>query len=236
MELIGVTYSPSLQEYDAWGRLAQDLHLDSWVLLDTGSDAHLGGRDNVQRINNDYFEFGAYHEALQHVRSDGPYLLVNNTVFRTRSVFLWKQVLRGIPTTDLAPFYGDGTPRPRPHLADIPDPYYSSWIFLIRDKEALRVFTDAIAQSLPQCLEERTDSYRAYVNAWLQPKNRLSGWHGPKSKEHLARKEKTIVWEHALSTELVKHGICTFSEVSPWHRWAQVSDKILRHWASFVKY
>lgn len=67
------------------------------------------------------------------------------------------------------------------------------------------------------CLERAIDTdreanfsrqYLDYVAGWLQPKNRLYGWHIPSADTSvLERKRHSIYIEHQLNAELLKAGL-----------------------------
>lgn len=235
MELVGVGHGTTDREYLLWKRLAQALSASTWTVLDTGVPAVSEAQPNLVSIANDTFEFGAYQRVREVVKTSGPYLVVNDTLFATHSVWLWKKllgeaVLKGMPHA----MYGDATASPDDKIAEIPHPYYSSWIFLIRDRPHLDLFCQAVATTTGVPLAEPSEGYSRYLDAWLQPKSKWYGWHGKKSEASLQRKRRTIAWEHALSHTLQDHDIVSFSVISSWHRLAQMADKIRRHWASFV--
>ena len=235
MEIVGVSHGLTLQELMRWEALATSLRAKHWRVYDTGIPAFDAKTSEVSEVSNSHYEFGGYLAGSLGVQSEGPYVIVNSTVFQTRSLWAWKWILRS-SNGFKAPIYGDATPSPDPYIEEIPHPYYASWIFLVRDREALKAFSDALDRVLGTVTPKPSPAYAAYLQRWLEPRSRLYGWHGTKTSKALARKKQTIQWEHRLSKELVPLGIQSFSKYSPWHAMAQFLDKIHRHWASFAKY
>jgi len=234
MELVGVSHGLTLQELSSWEALARSIGARHWQVYDTGSPALDAKTVKVTEVTNSHYEFGGYLSGIQLVQTDGPYLIVNSTVFLTRALGIWKRVLNA-SNVYKSSIYGDATPSPDPRIPEIPHPYYSSWIFLIRDRKALETFTAALERTLSHVAQEPSPGYDAYLERWLNPRNRFYGWHGPKTPRALQRKKMTIGWEHRLSAELATLGIASFAELSRWHPVAQLADKIKRHWASFAK-
>ena len=234
MELVGVSHGLTLEELIRWESLANSIGATYWHVYNTGSPSNDVKRVEVTEVSNSHYEFGGYLAGLQRVQTEGPFLIVNSTVFLTRALGLWKRVLNA-SNIYKSPVYGDATPSPDARIPEIPHPYYSSWIFLIRDREALQTFTTALERSLSQVQQEPSPAYKSYLERWLNPRNRFYGWHGPKTPQALQRKKLTIGWEHRLSAELATLGIASFAELSRWHPVAQLADKIKRHWASFAK-
>lgn len=234
MELVGVSHGLTMQELTRWEALARSIGARHWQVYDTGNPALDAKAVEFTEVSNSHYEFGGYLAGLQGVQTDGPYLIVNSTVFLTRALCIWKRVLNA-SNFYKSSIYGDATPSPDPRIPEIPHPYYSSWIFLIRDRKVLETFTAALERTLSQVAPEPSPAYAAYLERWLNPRNRFYGWHGPKTPESIQRKKMTIRCEHRLSAELATLGIASFAELSRWHYVAQLADKIKRHWASFAK-
>jgi len=234
MELVGVSHGLTLQELLRWEALATSLRAKHWRVYDTGIPAFDAKTAEVTEVSNSQYEFGGYLAGCQFVKTEGPYVIVNSTVFQTRALWAWKWILRSSHGLK-APIYGDATPSPDSKIEEIPHPYYTSWIFLVRDREALKAFSDALDRVLGTVTPKPSPAYAAYLQRWLEPRSRLYGWHGTKTSKALARKKQTIQWEHRLSKELVPLGIQSFAKHSPWHAMAQFLDKMHRHWASFAK-
>lgn len=235
MELVGVSHGLTLQELGRWEDFATSLRAKHWHVYDTGSPAFDAQTVEVSPVSNSHYEFGAYLAGAQGVKTEGPYVLVNSTVFQTRALWAWKRIVRTSNGFE-APMYGDATPSPDLRIAEIPHPYFASWIFLVRDRKALEAFGHALDRVLSAVTPTPSPAYAGYLQRWLQPRSRFYGWHGTKTPKALARKKQTIQWEHRLSIELAPLGIQSFAKYSPWHAMAQFLDKIHRHWASFVKY
>jgi len=236
MELVGVGHGTTAHDWQKWNQWAKDLDIADWHVLDTSENVEVSAANNLHQIPNTSFEFGAYAAARDYVRGSGPYLLVNDTLFKTHVPTLWRKVLRqalGKPWT--AGIIGDATPSPNTQIPEIPHPYYSSWIFLIKDRGHLDRFCTCVEAAIKQPPSPASPQYTRFLKQWLEPKSKWYGWHGPKDVHSLQRKRQTIAWEHTLSHALAAHGIVSFSVMSAWHLPAQWADKFRRHWASFAK-
>ena len=235
MELVGVSHGLSLQELGRWEALAASLGAPHWHVYDTGTPDFDAKTIEVTEVSNRHYEFGGYLAGAQNVKTEGPYVIINSTLFQTRSLWAWKRILKASNACK-GSLYGDAVPSPDARISEIPNPYYSSWIFLLRDKQVLASFCGALERTLSITPPEPVGAYAAYLQHWLEPRNRFYGWHGTKTPQSRARKKQTIQWEHRLSRELATLGIQSFAAQSRWHPFGQLFDKIIRHWASFVKF
>lgn len=234
MELVGVSHGLTLHQLGRWEELARSIGAFYWNVYDTGTPAFDAKTNEVTEVPNNHYEFGGYLAGAKGVQTEGPFVILNSTVFQTRSFWTWKRILRSQNTFNAA-LYGDATPSPDVQITEIPNPYFASWVFLVRDKPALHDFVNALERTLSNPSPAPSSPYAAYLQHWLEPRNRFYGWHGIKTPQSRARKKQTIQWEHRLSRELATSGIQSFAKLSPWHAMAQFLDKIHRHWASFAK-
>ncbi len=92
MELVGVSHGLTLEEFSRWEALARSIGARHWQVCDTGSPTKDAKRVEVTEVSNSHYEFGGYFSGIQRVQTDGPYLIVNSTVFLTRALGIWKRV------------------------------------------------------------------------------------------------------------------------------------------------
>jgi len=160
--------------------------------------------------SNAYFEFSGYLEVLNCMKTEGPYIIANDTWFKTHNASLWSGLLKKFRESnplDTA-IYGD-IRREVSLFVEKPSPYLSSWIFYIPDRTRLVQFQACLEKAIASALQgEFSADYLAYVEDWLQPQNFLYGWHTPsKDPGILERKRLCIYMEHQLNVELLKTGI-----------------------------
>ena len=160
--------------------------------------------------SNNYFEFSGYLELVKSMHTDGPYIIANDTWFKTHHSALWRRLLRNFLKTDVRKVCVFGDIRREPsEFAEKPSPYLSSWIFYIPNRLVLQQFQDCLERAIAISREANfSRGYLDYVAGWLQPKNRLYGWHKPSADTSvLERKRNCIYIEHQLNAELLSAGL-----------------------------
>jgi hypothetical protein len=160
--------------------------------------------------SNSYYEFSGYLELAKSMRTEGPYIVANDTWFKTHHSILWSRLLRHFLKTDFPKDCVFGDIRTEPStFVEKPSPYLSSWIFFIPNRMILQQFQGCLERAIVTSRESRFSSeYLEYVENWLQPKNPFYGWHNPSSDAlALQRKRKCVYIEHQLNIELLKAGL-----------------------------
>jgi len=160
--------------------------------------------------SNDYYEFSGYLELVKSMRTEGPYIIANDTWFKTHHSALWSRLLRNFLKTDVRKDFVFGDIRREPsEFVEKPSPYLSSWIFYIPNRLVLQQFQDCLERAIAISREANfSRGYLDYVAGWLQPKNRLYGWHKPSADTSvLERKRNCIYIEHQLNAELLNAGL-----------------------------
>ena len=159
--------------------------------------------------SNQNFEFSGYIELLNAMNTAGPYVIANDTWFKTHNSVLWNRLLRVFLRKKrlFNCIYGDIRTEVSPFL-EKPSPYLSSWIFYIPNRDSLVGFRSCLELAIKDAqLANFTPEYVAYVEDWLQPQNRLYGWHiKSNEKEVKERKRQSIYIEHALNVRLIQAG------------------------------
>lgn len=160
--------------------------------------------------SNAYFEFSGYLEVLNCMKTEGPYVIANDTWFKTHNAFLWTGLLRNFRQKQGSEvsIYGDIRKEISPY-PEKPSPYLSSWIFYIPNKTVLGQFQTCLKQAIASVEQGGfSHEYVSYVEDWLKPKNRLYGWHMASHESGvLERKRRCIYIEHQLNLELLKAGV-----------------------------
>ena len=159
--------------------------------------------------SNDYFEFSGYLELVKSMRTEGPYIIANDTWFKTHHSALWGRLLRNFFKADVRKDCVFGDIRTEASaFVEKPSPYLSSWIFYIPNKAVLTQFQACLERAIVTAREANfSRQYLDYVAGWLQPKNRLYGWHMPSADTCvLERKRNSIYIEHQLNAELLNAG------------------------------
>ena len=240
MEVLGVAYRWTPARHAQWQRWADRLGARLTLLY-----THPDRADQPTYVGNTHFEFTGYAAAARHAQTDGPYVVVNDTLLDRHASTLWAHWLlvssslfnNSVPgprssqvTSNEKPttgVYCDVYPAPRERPAEIPNPYASSWIFYLPTRADLETLSAAVQQVVSQPPAEPSPAYRAFLDRWLNHPVPGVGYQGPRTPEDLARKRQTIMWEHALSQLLV-----TSNQLQPFkgtrYRILRFIDKVLR--------
>ena len=171
----------------------------------------------IQGSNRDY-EFGGYAELVQlwsaeaqhgttTPGSDGPFLLVNDTLFQTHYTEGWLDLVSlSLDTlhSSGSEVYGD-IRRDGDSLAERPDPFLASWFFLLPNRISLQRFSLALNQLLQEPQPELSEGYRLFMENWLHPKGKWRGWQGAAHPSEKERKIRCIYLEHRLSRLMPLH-------------------------------
>ncbi|MDB2589062.1 hypothetical protein N9Y33_04230 [Bacteroidia bacterium] len=162
---------------------------------------------------NRLFEFGAFEDLMLNFKSDGPYLLLNDTFFSNHVSGFWmmlikqwskelikKPVLENIIYGDVR-LDGDA-------LKERPGLFLSSWIFMIPNRRALTIFLESLLEVTRKPIPvKHSPEYELFLTLWLQSKHPLRGWQGVRTKENLFRKRTSIYIEHRWSAHATEKGL-----------------------------
>ena len=160
--------------------------------------------------SNDYFEFSGYLELVNSMHTEGPYIMANDTWFKTHHAALWSTLLRNFLKADVRKDCVFGDIRTEASaFVEKPSPYLSSWIFYIPNKAVLMQFQACLERAIVTAGEANfSQQYLDYVGGWLQPKNRLYGWHMPSADAYVLERKRTCIYiEHQLNAELLNAGL-----------------------------
>lgn len=187
------------QWQSAWKLICSDIHIINNLCGDTYG--HTG--------SNRYFEFSGYLEAVDRFQSEGPFMIVNDTYFKSHNAVLWNLLLhRFLRERDIADcIYGDIRTEVS-NFKEKPSPYLSSWIFFIPNRQALQRFRSTLESAIEDATNANfSTEYLAYVEDWIRPKNTLYGWHIQSGQEESwERKRLCIYIEHRWNVALLNEG------------------------------
>lgn len=167
-----------------------------------------------QTGSNQHAEFSGYLELIEQFQGDGPFVIANDTWFKTHYSPGWSKLLRvALQKLDgHVGLHGDIRWEPS-EFQEKPSPYFSTWIFLFPHRTALNQFRDALIQTIENCHEwNLSKEYKEYVNHWLHPSTFWRGWHQKTTNPELIEMKKTSIYrEHFLNNQLIKNGLITQS-------------------------
>jgi len=191
-------------------------------------------REDEIKGTNQSFEFSAYRELLREFKGSGPFVLVNDTIFRNHCARLWVKLLQiGLNSGVRYPEILGDIRIEKVHFAEKDQKYLASWIFLIPDRVSLEIFTEVLDGLISKKLSAPSLAYQSYIKDWLNRKSIFSGWHGPKDQQTLLRKEFTVRLEHELSKRLVSRSIAIGSvgrRVPIMYQVARGYDRVKTRW------
>ena len=157
-----------------------------------------------------HYEFSGYLEMCESFTGTGPFVIVNDTLFKTHYTVGWLRLLKRAMiqlNKDTVTVYGD-IRWDGPAYAERPNPFLASWLFVLPNVHTLEVFKQSLAEILNEPASLGSEAYQAFLHAWIFPKGKLSGWHGGAKDDYARiRKERCIRLEHRLSTVLPQHGL-----------------------------
>jgi hypothetical protein len=157
-----------------------------------------------------HYEFSGYLEMCESFKGTGPFVIVNDTLFKTHYTVGWLRLLkRAIAQLNrhTVTVYGDIRWDGEAY-AERPNPFLASWLFVLPNELSLQVFKQSLAEILNEPASLGSEAYQAFLHGWIFPKGKFSGWHGgAKDEPARARKERCIRLEHRLSTVLPQHGL-----------------------------
>ena len=160
--------------------------------------------------SNSHYEFSGYLEVCESFTGSGPFVIINDTLFKTHYTVGWLRLLKRAMiqlNKDTVTVYGDIRWDGNAY-AERPNPFLASWLFVLPNAHTLDVFKQSLAEILNEPASLGSEAYQAFLHGWIFPKGKLSGWHGgAKDEPARARKERCIRLEHRLSTVLPQHGL-----------------------------
>lgn len=162
-------------------------------------DEHLG--------SNTAFEFSAYLQLIDSFEGNGPFVLVNDTLFKNHWHWAWASLVKKAAEKTTKEVICGDIRIEKGDIVERPNVFLASWVFVIPNRRQLETFKQVLTTVLDKPLSTPSPAYNAYLEAWLQPRRWYKGWHGQADAKAVARKRASIQWEHALSKELTEAGV-----------------------------
>jgi len=172
------------------------------VIINNHPTQHL---QNDVKGDNTHFEFSAYHQAVRHFAGNGPYLIVNDTLFINHWAKAWMMMVNKLQKSNPdAPMIIGDLRNEKESFPEKGKRFLASWFFYMSNASALKQFDDSLKVAMNKPMNALSPAYEQYVNHWLRSKSLLTGWHGKSNAENINRKKQVIFLEHTLSLEIEK--------------------------------
>lgn len=201
-----VAYGDTTPWQQGLGRLRRQLQAHQLLLANNDRS---GRRPHELEGDNSAFEFSAYVLLCRSLEGEGPFILLNDTLFKTHWQWGWlkllQHTLKNIDSRQQA-IWGDMR-NDGDTLAERPNPFLASWVFVIPNRQSLVLFADVLDCLCKTDLPEPSPAYAEFLDWWTAPNRRWRGWHGNRSDEELLRKKRSIMLEHALSKALAQNSL-----------------------------
>ena len=157
--------------------------------------------------NNLFQDLGAYTTLCKQFTGDGPYLLINDTLFNHHFSWAWQIFIRqwlkqNAETLQSNTIWGD-IRKPNNPPEFLPPIYLASWIFIIPNRTTLLNFLTQLELSLENPNPEFNLEYSTFLNKFLNG-NILNGWHKIVNESEKAMKKKCYFVEHKLNRLLLE--------------------------------
>jgi hypothetical protein len=158
--------------------------------------------------NNSAYEFSGYAHALDLMQGEGPFVLVNDTLFRHHWSNSWRIMLQNLlKKSDFCAQEGSILGDLRRESIEFPEKpltYWASWILFMSDRTALQRIRTALERVNRADWTLSSPAYDAYVMQWLQRPWWRGGWQGNPTPAAIQRKKISIRREHELSRILLR--------------------------------
>lgn len=158
--------------------------------------------------HNQLQDLGAYLSLCQQFKGDGPFLLINDTLFTNHIAWTWKYFIKlwlkqNFNQFDVNSIWGDiRTPSNPPK--ELPYHYLASWIFVIPNKTVLSTFSNQLYRAIHDASKyPLSASYQSYLTNFLNG-NVLRGWHKIVDESKKNQKKKCYIVEHKLNKLLLE--------------------------------
>lgn len=187
--------------------------------------------------DNSLYDFSGYAIAIKAFKTEGPYLLVNDTLFKHHIPFFWRNIIRRIKhiKLDTPSVWGDH----RKENISFPEKdklYLASWIFYIPDRASLQLLEQTLETAIQKMNEPVSAAYQQYIDQWLLQPTLFRGWSGNMNEEAYARKNRAIRIEHRWSKELSKAGaLRSFQQVYPLYGLIRLMERLKYRFDILVK-
>ena len=234
-ELAWLIYGSSEKKRQQMAQWAQALRIEQ-VYIANNHPTYF--EPDELRGTNENYEFSAYEQLLSAFKGPGPYLLLNDTLFRNHGDWLWRQLVdKALEKPGAYPVVWGDWRSESVVFPEKPAEYLASWIFMIPDRDALTAFQACLQQVMHHPLPQASLAYEQYIRNWLQSDKWFSGWHGASDAKTLIRKQRTVRLEHALSLEMRLRGLeyRSLGQYAPiYYSWVRLYDRVRTRWMAVM--
>jgi hypothetical protein len=179
--------------------------------------------------DNSCYEFSAYKMALSKFKGEGPFLIVNDSLFKHHLPAAWAQMVKKANQLKVpAPSVWGDQRKEDVSFPEKEKEFLASWIFYIPDRASLQTFQKALDEAIASVDLPLSPGYKGYIDQWLNGKKWLRGWKGPMDDETYKRKLLSIRLEHGLSKSLSSHGVMrSFGQITMLYRITRWAERML---------
>ena len=156
--------------------------------------------------SNRHFEFSGYRALCDQISGEGPFIILNDTLWVNRWVGGWRRLLSRVTENQSTTLvYGDVRVEGG-RIPERPNTYLASWVFVLPNRNALEQFAASLDAVMHHNYPPPSPEYARYLHRWFEPRW-FGGWHGVRTPETIARKQHCIRMEHALSAHMLTNGL-----------------------------
>jgi len=179
--------------------------------------------------DNSFYEFSAYKIALSKFKGEGPFLIVNDSLFKHHLPAAWMLMIKKANQLKVpAPSVWGDQRKEDVSFPEKEKQFLASWIFYIPDRASLLAFQMALEEAIASLGQPLSRGYQDYIDQWLQGKKWLRGWKGPMDDETYNRKVLSIRLEHGLSKSLSSQGVMrSFGQITLLYKITRWAERIL---------
>jgi hypothetical protein len=225
MEIAVVKYGNFNASNDQIRDWSKSLHCDEFIIVNN-HEASLA--DDEIKGDNSLYDFSGYSIAIKAFKTDGPFVLVNDTLLKHHIPIFWRSIIRSMQHAklDTPTVWGDH----RKESTSFPEKekiFLASWIFYIPDRPSLLLIQQTLEIAIQQLNEPVSVEYQQYIDQWLLQPTPFRGWVGNMNNEAYARKNQAIRIEHRWSRELSKAGaLRSFQQVYPLYGMIRLMERL----------
>jgi hypothetical protein len=179
--------------------------------------------------DNSYFEFSAYRIAISAFKTEGPFLIINDTLFKHHIPKAWSLLIQNASRlkTSTPAVWGD-LRKENISFSEKEEEFLASWIFYIPDRTSLFAFQMALEEAIASLGQPLSIGYQSYIDHWLRGNYWLRGWKGSIDDETYKRKWLSIRLEHGLSKSLSSQGVMrSFMQITMLYKITRWAERIL---------
>ena len=187
--------------------------------------------------DNSFFEFSGYSIAIKCFKKNGPYIIVNDTLFKNHIPFFWGLILSKAKKVDpdSLSVWGDHR-REKISFPEKSKIFLASWIFYIPNRKSLAIFQSSLEAAIAAADQKVSLPYQMYIDKWLLNASVLRGWNGCLDNDSYKRKSLTVKLEHRLSIELSHYSaLKSLGELSKLYFGVRLSERIKNRYELLIK-